>query len=393
MTAGMNMEQETVAYRDPVFDPDTTGLDFDRLGLAGAMKNAASVLARLKEHDELTYRHSVSVANSILGFSRRIGLDEKTCAVYYIGGLVHDIGKLDVPAELLNKNGRLSASEEKIMRRHAWSRIDELKTLFPSLPDVAIMSEYHHLRTPDAKEMPDYDRLYGDMADDEVKEIFYSTADTSYSHEFRKGENIPLCAQIIALADVYDATIAARSYKNGMGLVQSLGELKKGPADPDLVSAFTEMQIDNVLGQSRTFTISAPDMENLTVFQDNTVDPDFRNAIYSTISGLADQAAMLTGDTDPVFDIAYTRGEVIHLEGHPVASNVVVSMNGYALAEVSDGGGDYHGKRDVSVRMEHPSDITRILCGAEPTHTVYDPGCDPGTDDIPLDIADETVEL
>lgn len=394
MPTDMNRAIDSVAYRNTVFDPLSTGIDFVGLGLSEALDNAVSVLGRLKAHDELTYKHSVGVANSILDFSRRLGLDEKTCAIYYIGGLVHDIGKLDVPAELLNKDGRLTRLEEKIIRSHAWSRVPELKDLFHEFPDIIIMSEYHHLRHPDPEEMPGFEEKYDNMSRDELSGVFYSTLDNNYKHEFIKGRSVPLCVQMIALTDVYDATIGSRSYKNGMGLVQCLNALKSGPADPALTDSFYEMQAENILGQCRTFNISALDMESLRAFQDNTVDPEYRNAIFTTLSKLADRSVLLTGDSGPTFDISYTQGDVLHNDGeHSIASNVIVSIDGHHLAEISDNGGDFCGHRDVLVNMETQENVDLILCGQEPELFSYNTAMAQDTDSLPIDIHDECLDI
>lgn len=139
------------------------------------------------------------------------GFDAQTMFWYRIGALLHDVGKLDVPAEVLNKPGKLSDAEWGMMRGHAEAGVALLGDIeFPW--DIRPIVLSHHERW-DGK---------------------------GYPHGLA-GEAIPLAARVLAVADVYDALTSVRSYKRAMTHEDALGILRKdaGTAfDPQVVAWF-----------------------------------------------------------------------------------------------------------------------------------------------------------
>jgi HD-GYP domain-containing protein (c-di-GMP phosphodiesterase class II) len=143
-----------------------------------------SALLRLRHQDTYTYMHSVSVGALMVGLGRQLGLDSSQLPEIGLAGLLHDIGKVGIELELLNKKGRLSEEEFGRLREHApyGHRLLEKGNASEIALEVA---RHHHERT-DGSGYPD--RLTSD--------------------------DIRLCARMAAVCDVYDATTSDRPYKD-----------------------------------------------------------------------------------------------------------------------------------------------------------------------------------
>lgn len=133
--------------------------------------------------DQYTKGHSTRVAKYARMIAEKMGLDkEKQDDIYYMG-LLHDIGKIAIPKEIINKPAPLSDEEYKLIQTHpatGYSILSEMK----SRPDLAIGAKSHHERI-DGKGYP----------------------------EKLTGDKIPIEARIIAVADAYDAMSSNRSYR------------------------------------------------------------------------------------------------------------------------------------------------------------------------------------
>ena len=137
----------------------------------------------IEAKDRYTQGHCVRVANLSCAIASASGFDEQVLFWFRIGALLHDVGKLIVPSEVLNKEGKLTTEEWALMRSHPVAGVDMLAGIdFPW--DVRPLIESHH------------ERWDG----------------TGYPHRL-SGEAIPLSARILAVADVYDALTSVRSYK------------------------------------------------------------------------------------------------------------------------------------------------------------------------------------
>ena len=143
------------------------------------------MLHSMRQFDDLTYVHCVNVAliASIIG--KWLGYGENDIKVLIISGILHDIGKLMIPNEILTKPGKLSSDEFKIMKQHV---------------------------------NLGYEKLKNQNIDMRVKEaclLHHEKCDgTGYPFGL-KSKDIPAVAKIIAVADVYDAMTAARVYQIG----------------------------------------------------------------------------------------------------------------------------------------------------------------------------------
>lgn len=140
----------------------------------------------IESKDAYTQGHCMRVADLACALARRAGFDERRMFWFRVGALLHDVGKIDIPAEILNKPGRLTAEEWALMRSHPEAGVELLKGIdFPE--DVVPIILSHH------------EKWDG----------------TGYPHGLA-GEAIPMVARILGLADVYDALTTARSYKPGL---------------------------------------------------------------------------------------------------------------------------------------------------------------------------------
>ncbi|KAB0546430.1 HD-GYP domain-containing protein [Pseudomonas argentinensis] len=153
-------------------------------------------LARLKHKDEYTYMHSVAVCALMLSLARQLGLDEEHAREAGLAGLLHDVGKMAMPLEVLNKPGSLSDAEFAVMRSHP-ERGHAMLRAAGSLPESALDVCLHHHEKYDGSGYP------------------YGLA----------GENISLLARMGAVCDVYDAITSNRPYKHAWSPAESLARM------------------------------------------------------------------------------------------------------------------------------------------------------------------------
>jgi len=184
--------------------------------IAGSvMRNPGALvsLARLKTRDDYSYMHSVAVCALMVSLGRRIGLDEAQCREAGQAGLLHDIGKALMPLEVLNKPGKLTDAEFKVMREHP-QKGHQLLAESRAASSVTLDVALHHHERIDGTGYPN--RLGGDAID-------------RYS---RMG----------AVCDVYDAITSNRPYKVGWDPATSVARMAswKGHFDTTLFAAFVQ---------------------------------------------------------------------------------------------------------------------------------------------------------
>jgi len=168
----------------------------------------------IEAKDRYTQGHCERVADLACALAARAGFDERTLFWFRIGALLHDVGKLIIPAEVLNKPSKLSDEEWALMRRHPEAGVELLAGIdFPW--DVRPLIESHHERW-DGR---------------------------GYPHGVA-GEDIPLTARILCLADVFDALTSQRSYKQSMSIADAMDIMRRdvGRAfDPTLFPVFEQV--------------------------------------------------------------------------------------------------------------------------------------------------------
>lgn len=170
-------------------------------------------LARLKTRDDYTYMHSVAVCGLMVSLARQVGLSDEQVREAGLAGLLHDVGKMMMPLEVLNKPGALTDAEFDIMRSHpvrGW----ELLRNGAQVPDAALDVCLHHHEKMDGTGYPN--RLAGD--------------------------DISLLARMGAVCDVYDAITSTRPYKSAWDPAGSLQRMAqwKGQFDPVIFQAFVK---------------------------------------------------------------------------------------------------------------------------------------------------------
>lgn len=174
--------------------------------------NALMWLTHMKKRDEYTSIHSVNVCILAITFGRCLGLDRETLSVLGLGALLHDIGKMKVPLEILNKPGRLSPEEFAIMREHpvlghAMIRHD------PAIPPEALDIVLSH-----------HEKMGGG----------------GYPAQL-EGEKILPLTRLVTIVDIYDAITSDRIYHDGMtphDALKKIYDWMPGNFDPHLTEQF-----------------------------------------------------------------------------------------------------------------------------------------------------------
>jgi putative nucleotidyltransferase with HDIG domain len=169
----------------------------DRIGTSLlANPGALLSLCRIRDADEYTFLHSVSVGTLMMAFCTHLGLDADTVRKAGIGGLMHDLGKMKTPGHILNKPDRLTTDEFVVMKRHP----EEGHLL---LQDVRGINEQQLVIT-----LQHHERLDG----------------SGYPYHLTADKIDPL-AQMGAIADVYDALTAERCYHRATPPTDALRKL------------------------------------------------------------------------------------------------------------------------------------------------------------------------
>ena len=156
-------------------------------------------LTRIRRMDRYTFEHSVSVAVHLTAFGKQLGLEQEELVQLGVGGLLHDIGKIKTPPQILNKPGKLTDDEFTIMRQHAVHSREILKET-PGISDTSLSIAAEH-----------HERFDG----------------TGYPLK-KAGDDICFFGQMAAIVDVYDALTAERVYKKGMSPHAALKLLTEG---------------------------------------------------------------------------------------------------------------------------------------------------------------------
>ena len=179
------------------------------------IKEMTEAIARtIDMKDRYTKGHSTRVAEYTALLAEELGYDEDTVEKYYNIALLHDIGKIGIKPEVLNKNGKLTDEEFTLIKSHSIQGYNVLKDI-SIMPELATGAKSHHER-PDGRGYPDG----------------------------LKGDEIPRAAQIIAVADTFDAMYSNRPYRNRMNfekVVSIIKEVSGTQLTTDVVDAFLRL--------------------------------------------------------------------------------------------------------------------------------------------------------
>lgn len=179
-----------------------------------ALSMISALTAAIDAKDHYTYAHSKNVARYAATLAVAAGLNEDQVRTIYAAGLLHDIGKISVPEKILNKSGKLTNEEYQIMKDHVNSSIEMIRHL-PEMDYLIPAALGHHERW-DGQGYP----------------------------RGIAGEEIPVSARCLAIADVFDAMTTDRPYRKGLPLEYALEEIEKGAGtqfDPNLAPLFTQL--------------------------------------------------------------------------------------------------------------------------------------------------------
>ncbi len=174
------------------------------------LDSVAGLAAIFEMRDPYTAGHQRRVAQLAIAIAKELQLPEEQVEGVHLAGVVHDVGKIRVPAEILSKPGRLNELEFGIIKEHAQNGYEILRTIDFPWPIAQIVLQHH-------------ERLDG----------------SGYPQGL-KGEQIMLQARIMAVADVVEAMWSHRPYRPALGLDAALEEiaLNKGKLfDPAVVEA------------------------------------------------------------------------------------------------------------------------------------------------------------
>ena len=175
------------------------------------LDTVTSLAYAIDAKDQYTQGHSQKVSAYAALLAEAIGMSEAEVEEIRLGAVLHDVGKVGIPEQILNKSGPLNPEEWETMKAHVVYGGKLLQPLLP-LARIRQMVLHHH-------------------------EFF----DGSGYPEALSGKNIPLGARIVTIADSYDTITSDRSYKKGRTAEQALNELERCSGtqfDPELVQAF-----------------------------------------------------------------------------------------------------------------------------------------------------------
>jgi HD-GYP domain-containing protein (c-di-GMP phosphodiesterase class II) len=175
-------------------------------------ENALLLLTQLKDHDEYTVRHSLNACIMSIIFGKHMELKDSELRVLGLGGLLHDIGKMKIPAAILNKPGKLTREEFELVKHHPVDSYQLLSNRLEISPGVSEIALMHH------------ERLDG----------------TGYPRGLSASQlkSLPM---MVAIIDVYDAITTKRAYHDGISPHEALKlmyENEIGAFNHDLLDKF-----------------------------------------------------------------------------------------------------------------------------------------------------------
>ena len=185
-----------------------------------ALESIFAIVNIIEAKDEITEGHSVRVAGYSMALARAMGYDEQKVDEVYQTGLLHDVGKIGIPDLILKKEGKLTREEYGEIKEHT-SIGGHILAAIETMGYLADGAKYNHEK---------YDG-------------------TGYPKGL-KGEEIPEIGRIIAVADVFDALVSKRHYKEAMDIETAKQEIVRGAGtqfDPNIVQVFLKLLDDGTI--------------------------------------------------------------------------------------------------------------------------------------------------
>lgn len=173
-----------------------------------------ALMAAIDAKDSFTFEHSENVSEYAEKLAMKLQLPQRDIQTAKIAGLLHDIGKIGIPENVLKKQGKLTDEEYEIIKTHVEKSVEMIRFL-PNMDYVIPAVVSHHERY-DGKGYPNG----------------------------IKGTAIPILGRILTVCDSFDAMVSRRAYKKALSVEYALGELERGKGtqfDPVVAQAFMEM--------------------------------------------------------------------------------------------------------------------------------------------------------
>ncbi|MBP1993539.1 HD-GYP domain-containing protein [Paenibacillus eucommiae] len=189
---------------------------------AAQSSNIFNLLTILRATDDYTYRHNIGVGIISTMIGRWMGFDHTQLTELSMTAVLHDIGKIRISKDILNKPGKLSPSEFKTMKMHAIHGYDIIRATPDAAEIWAIVALQHHERE-DGSGYP-----YG-----------------------VKGDELELFSKIVAIADVFHAMTSERVYKKSMPFYLILKQMQDnifGPFEPSIMTLFMDKIMNHLIG-------------------------------------------------------------------------------------------------------------------------------------------------
>ncbi|MBR5359861.1 MAG: response regulator, partial [Lachnospiraceae bacterium] len=229
-----------------------------------------SLASTIDAKDRYTSGHSQRVADYALRIAEKMGLSEDDQRIVYYAGLLHDVGKIRVPGEVINKPGKLTDEEFDKIRIHPVSGFHILRDIHED-SRIGYGAKYHHER---------YDG-------------------TGYPNGL-EGEDIPEVARIIAVADAYDAMASDRSYRKLLPQDIVRDEILKGKGtqfDPDIADIML-----NIIDEDREYELHQKELavQNILVVDD---EPMLISAVKHILKGMEQVNVFGAGNEKEAMDI------------------------------------------------------------------------------------------
>src|SRR3712207_4674693 len=184
-----------------------------------------SLMSALRAHDPYTYRHSLRTVRLSLMLGRACGVSLPALRVLGFGAVVHDVGKILIPGEVLHKKGALDEAEWEAVRRHPYEGARMLREVSPPAGVCRVVGEHH-------------ERWDG----------------RGYPAGLRGGE-IDFNARVVAVADAFDAMTSVRPYRPAAGTDAAVAELERCAGtqfDPEVVLHFLRVPratVEDIIGR------------------------------------------------------------------------------------------------------------------------------------------------
>lgn len=184
--------------------------------------NLFLLLGNLEQNDNYTYRHSIGVAVLATLIGKWLNLNSIDLRLLGTAAILHDIGKMKIPEEILNKPGKLTEEEFQIMKKHTIYGYDLIKNTVGASHKIALVALQHHERE-DGSGYP-----FG-----------------------LKSQKIHKLSKIVAVADVFHAMTSNRIYQQGKPIYQVINSIKdelQGKLAPDIFIVFLEKIMQSLVG-------------------------------------------------------------------------------------------------------------------------------------------------